>query len=52
MSILAIIRTIRRSVLFDEGNRATFALQEALYGIEDGDQEAFESGIAAYREAT
>ncbi len=23
----------------------TFALQEALYGVEDGDQEAFESGI-------
>jgi aminoglycoside 2''-phosphotransferase len=27
----------------------TFALQEALYGIEDNDQKAFESGIAAYR---
>ena len=27
----------------------TFALQEALYGIEDGDQAAFESGIADYR---
>jgi len=27
----------------------TFALQEALYGIEDNDQEAFESGIMAYR---
>jgi aminoglycoside 2''-phosphotransferase len=27
----------------------TFALQEALYGIENEDQEAFESGIAAYR---
>ena len=27
----------------------TFALQEALYGVEDGDQEAFESGIAEYR---
>ncbi len=27
----------------------TFALQEALYGIEDGDQEAFECGIAVYR---
>jgi aminoglycoside 2''-phosphotransferase len=27
----------------------TFALQEALYGLEDGDQEAFESGIAQYR---
>jgi aminoglycoside 2''-phosphotransferase len=27
----------------------TFALQEALYGLEDGDQEAFESGIADYR---
>ncbi len=27
----------------------TFALQEALYGLEDGDREAFESGIAAYR---
>jgi aminoglycoside 2''-phosphotransferase len=27
----------------------TFALQEALYGIEDNDQQAFESGIASYR---
>lgn len=27
----------------------TFALQEALFGIENGDQEAFESGIAEYR---
>jgi aminoglycoside 2''-phosphotransferase len=27
----------------------TFALQEALYGIENNDQKAFESGIAAYR---
>lgn len=27
----------------------TFALQEALYGIEDGDHKAFESGIAQYR---
>jgi aminoglycoside 2''-phosphotransferase len=27
----------------------TFALQEALYGFEDGDQEAFENGIAEYR---
>ena len=27
----------------------TFALQEALYGIEDGNQEAFESGIAEYQ---
>ncbi|GHO91998.1 6'-aminoglycoside N-acetyltransferase [Reticulibacter mediterranei] len=27
----------------------TFALQEALYGIEDNDQKAFESGIASYR---
>ncbi len=29
--------------------KETFALQEALYGLEDGDQEAFESGIAEYR---
>lgn len=29
--------------------RGTFALQEALYGLEDGDQEAFERGIADYR---
>ncbi|HLZ56981.1 MAG TPA: aminoglycoside phosphotransferase family protein [Ktedonosporobacter sp.] len=29
--------------------RGTFALQEALYGLEDGDQEAFESGIEQYR---
>ena len=28
---------------------STFALQEALYGIEDGDQEAFESGIVEYQ---
>jgi aminoglycoside 2''-phosphotransferase len=27
----------------------TFALQEALYGIEDNDQKAFERGIMAYR---
>lgn len=27
----------------------TFALQEALYGIEDGNQEAYERGIAEYR---
>lgn len=27
----------------------TFALQEALHGVEHGDREAFESGIAAYR---
>ncbi len=27
----------------------TFALQEALNGLEDGDQEAFENGIAQYR---
>lgn len=27
----------------------TFALQEALYGLEDEDQKAFESGIAKYR---
>ena len=27
----------------------TFALQEALYGLEDGDQAAFESGITEYR---
>jgi aminoglycoside 2''-phosphotransferase len=28
---------------------STFALQEALFGIEHDDQKAFESGIAAYR---
>jgi aminoglycoside 2''-phosphotransferase len=27
----------------------TFALQEALYGFEDGDQEAFNNGIMTYR---
>nr|BBH86153.1 6'-aminoglycoside N-acetyltransferase [Thermosporothrix sp. COM3] len=27
----------------------TFALQEALYGLEDGDEQAFKNGIAAYR---
>ncbi len=27
----------------------TFALQEALYGLEDGDRQAFERGIAQYR---
>lgn len=26
----------------------TFALQEALYGLEDGDEQAFENGIAVY----
>jgi aminoglycoside 2''-phosphotransferase len=26
----------------------TFALQEALFGIENGDREAFQSGIADY----
>jgi aminoglycoside 2''-phosphotransferase len=29
--------------------RGTFALQEAYYGLRDGDQPAFERGIAAYR---
>lgn len=29
--------------------RGTFALQEALYGLRDGDEESFESGIARYR---
>lgn len=29
--------------------RGTFALQEALYGIEHDDREAFERGIAGYR---
>ncbi|MFD2640214.1 phosphotransferase family protein [Piscibacillus salipiscarius] len=29
--------------------RSTFALQEALHGIENNDQEAFESGIKYYR---
>lgn len=28
---------------------STFALQDAVYGIEHGDAQAFESGIAAYR---
>ena len=28
--------------------RSTFALQEALYGLRDNDQEAFESGISEY----
>jgi len=28
--------------------RGTFALQDALHGIKNGDQEAFESGMAAY----
>jgi aminoglycoside 2''-phosphotransferase len=27
----------------------TFALQEALFGVENGDDGAFERGIAAYR---
>ena len=27
----------------------SFALVEALFGIEQGDQEAFENGIAEYR---
>jgi aminoglycoside 2''-phosphotransferase len=29
--------------------KGTFALQEALYGIEENNREAFESGIASYR---
>jgi aminoglycoside 2''-phosphotransferase len=29
--------------------RSTFLLQEAYYGLRDGDQESFESGIAPYR---
>lgn len=29
--------------------RSTFALQEALYGLRDGDEESFEHGIARYR---
>jgi aminoglycoside 2''-phosphotransferase len=29
--------------------RGTFALQEAYYGLRDGNQEAFEDGIAQYR---
>jgi aminoglycoside 2''-phosphotransferase len=29
--------------------RSTFALQEAYYGLRDGDVESFESGIARYR---
>lgn len=29
--------------------RGTFALQEALYGLRDGDEESFEHGIARYR---
>lgn len=29
--------------------RSTFALQEALHGVENGDVEAFENGIKAYR---
>ncbi|MEM7033219.1 MAG: phosphotransferase, partial [Chloroflexota bacterium] len=28
--------------------RGTFALQEALFGIENGDEEAFEDGISPY----
>lgn len=29
--------------------RATFALQQALWALRDGDEAAFEDGIAAYR---
>lgn len=29
--------------------RSTFALQEALHGVENNDLEAFENGIKAYR---
>ncbi|MEK5173923.1 phosphotransferase [Heyndrickxia sp. FSL W8-0496] len=29
--------------------KSTFALQEALHGIENGDRQAFESGIQDYR---
>jgi len=28
--------------------KSTFALQEALYGLRDNDQESFKSGIAQY----
>lgn len=28
--------------------KSTFALQEALLGIENGDQEAFKNGLAGY----
>ena len=28
--------------------RGTFALQEALFGVENGDEEAFRAGIAPY----
>jgi hypothetical protein len=28
--------------------RSTFAIQEALYGVEHGDEAAFERGIAPY----
>jgi hypothetical protein len=36
-------------VIRDAYYAETFALQEALYGLEDGDKEVFESGMAAYR---
>jgi len=40
------IETILSRARFYAG---TFALQEALYGLEDGDQAAFERGITKYR---
>jgi len=39
-------RNAARPPLFYVG---TFALQEALWGLEHGDREAFDSGITAYR---
>jgi aminoglycoside 2''-phosphotransferase len=39
------MRTMRDRASFYRG---TFALQEAYYGLRDGDQEAFRSGIEAY----
>jgi aminoglycoside 2''-phosphotransferase len=41
------IETMLERALFYRG---TFALQEALHGFHSGDEEAFENGIAGYRE--
>jgi len=41
-----LVETVAERTAFYAG---TFALQEALFGFENGDRHAFESGIAAYR---
>jgi aminoglycoside 2''-phosphotransferase len=45
LTYLALAHDRRRAAFY----ASTFALQEALYGVLAGDEEAFESGIKAYR---